>query len=312
MAVMLDLEDIFGHGGPLQSSLPDFKARWQQLRMAERVAAALEHRETLVIEAGTGTGKTFAYLVPALLCGARVLISTGTRTLQDQLFAKDLPLVAAALGRPARVALLKGRANYLCRYRLARADQGGEQLMLEESGAARPRATNAMLARIRRWARTTQRGDLAEVRGLSDSHPVWPQITATRESCLGVRCPEISRCHVVLARREALEADIVIVNHHLLLADLALKEDGFGDLLGSADAAILDEAHQIPDLVTQFFGANVSSRQIDTLLKEAQLEATAHVAHASPDSEAGATAAGIIEVVRAVEQGVHHLSSCLP
>src|SRR6202011_1124970 len=203
---MLDLSDIFGHGGPLERALPDFKVRRQQLRMAERVAAAIDSRENLAVEAGTGIGKTFAYLVPALLSGHRVLISTGTRTLQDQLFSKDLPLVAAALGRPARVALLKGRANYLCRYRLARADEGGEQLALVESAAARPRASQTMLARIRRWARTTQRGDLAEVRGLSDSHPVWQQITATRESCLGVRCPEISRCHVVLARREALEA----------------------------------------------------------------------------------------------------------
>jgi ATP-dependent DNA helicase DinG len=283
---MLDLEDIFGHGGPLQQALPDFKVRREQLLMAERVAEALAARESLVVEAGTGTGKTFAYLVPALLCGARVLISTGTRTLQDQLFSKDLPLVAAALGRPARVALLKGRANYLCRYRLARADEGGEQLTLEESTAARPPASHAMLARIRRWARTTQRGDLAEVRGLSDSHPLWPQITATRESCLGVRCPEISRCHVVLARREALDADIVIVNHHLLLADLALKEDGFGDLLGSADAVILDEAHQIPDLATQFFGAHVSSRQVESLLKDVRLELSARAAAGSSGQEA--------------------------
>ena len=297
---MLDLEDIFGHGGPLERALPDFKVRREQLLMAERVAGALAARESLVVEAGTGTGKTFAYLVPALLCGARVLISTGTRTLQDQLFSKDLPLVAAALGRPARVALLKGRANYLCRYRLARADQGGEQLTLEESGAARPRATSAMLARIRRWARTTQRGDLAEVRGLSDSHPVWPQITATRESCLGVRCPEISRCHVVLARREALDADIVIVNHHLLLADLALKEDGFGDLLGSADAVILDEAHQIPDLATQFFGAHVSSRQVESLLKDLRLELTARAAGASPGVGAREAAAA----VRAAEEAL--------
>jgi ATP-dependent DNA helicase DinG len=283
---MLDLEDIFGHGGPLQQALPDFKVRREQLLMAERVADALAARESLVVEAGTGTGKTFAYLVPALLCGARVLISTGTRTLQDQLFSKDLPLVAAALGRPARVALLKGRANYLCRYRLARADEGGEQLTLEESTAARPPASHAMLARIRRWARTTQRGDLAEVRGLSDSHPLWPQITATRESCLGVRCPEISRCYVVLARREALDADIVIVNHHLLLADLALKEDGFGDLLGSADAVILDEAHQIPDLATQFFGAHVSSRQVESLLKDVRLELSARAAAGSSGQEA--------------------------
>ena len=299
---MLDLEDIFGHGGPLQRALPDFKVRREQLLMAERVAGALAARESLVVEAGTGTGKTFAYLVPALLCGARVLISTGTRTLQDQLFSKDLPLVAAALGRPARVALLKGRANYLCRYRLARAEEGGEQLALVESGTARPRASNAMLARIRRWARTTQRGDLAEVRGLSDSHPVWPQITATRESCLGVRCPEISRCHVVLARREALDADIVIVNHHLLLADLALKEDGFGDLLGSADAVILDEAHQIPDLATQFFGAHVSSRQVESLLKDLRLELTARAAGASPGEGARAAAAAVRAAEEALSQ----------
>ncbi|HLQ07917.1 MAG TPA: ATP-dependent DNA helicase [Steroidobacteraceae bacterium] len=283
---MLDLEDIFGHGGPLQQALPDFKVRREQLLMAQRVADALAARESLVVEAGTGTGKTFAYLVPALLCGARVLISTGTRTLQDQLFSKDLPLVAAALGRPARVALLKGRANYLCRYRLGRADEGAEQLTLGESPAARPPASRAMLERIRRWARTTRRGDLAEVRGLSDSHPLWPQITATRESCLGVRCPEISRCHVVLARREALDADIVIVNHHLLLADLALKEDGFGDLLGSADAVILDEAHQIPDLATQFFGAHVSSRQVESLLKDVRLELSARAAAGSSGQEA--------------------------
>ena len=299
---MLDLEDIFGHGGPLEQALPDFKVRREQLLMAERVAGALAARESLVVEAGTGTGKTFAYLVPALLCGARVLISTGTRTLQDQLFSKDLPLVAAALGRPARVALLKGRANYLCRYRLARAEQGGEQLALVESAAARPRASNALLARIRRWARTTQRGDLAEVRGLSDSHPVWPQITATRESCLGVRCPEISRCHVVLARREALEADIVIVNHHLLLADLALKEDGFGDLLGAADAVILDEAHQIPDLATQFFGAHVSSRQVELLLKDLRLELTARAAGASPGEGARQAAAALRAAEDALSQ----------
>jgi len=267
---MLDLEDIFGPGGPLQSALPDFRVRRGQLHMAQRVAAALAGRETLTIEAGTGTGKTFAYLVPALLSGARVLISTGTRTLQDQLYSKDLPLVGAALGRPARVALLKGRANYLCRARLGADGDGARQLEMLGGGA--PRGNRAMLARIARWAHTTRSGDLAEVRGLSDAHPVWAQVTSTRETCLGARCAEFSRCHVALARRAALDADIVIVNHHLLLADLALKEDGFGDLLGSADAIILDEAHQIPDLATQFFGASVGSRQVEALLKEAQLE----------------------------------------
>jgi ATP-dependent DNA helicase DinG len=349
---MLDLEDIFGPGGPLHSALPDFKSRWQQVRMAERVATALEHRETVVVEAGTGTGKTFAYLVPALLCGSRVLISTGTRTLQDQLFSKDLPLVAAALGRPARIALLKGRTNYLCRYRLAQVGPGGEQLSLvarpiqtttaneadsadtEVTGVTAAKATAGdatasdlgadpsadieptthlgMLARIQRWSRTTRHGDLSEVRGLSDSHPVWPQVTSTRDNCLGNRCPEISRCHVALARRDALDADIVIVNHHLLLADLALKEDGFGDILGTADAVILDEAHQIPDLATQFFGANVSSRRIENLLKDAQTEIAAELSRVSVESGAAVVIADISVAARGVEQSTHRLLSSLP
>jgi len=298
---MLDLSDIFGHGGPLERALPDFKVRRQQLRMAERVAAAVHGRETLAVEAGTGTGKTFAYLVPALLSGARVLISTGTRTLQDQLFSKDLPLVAAALGRPAKVALLKGRSNYLCRYRLAQADAQSEQLELDSSFGSRGATPEKMLARIRSWARTTRMGDLSEVRGLSDSHAVWPQVTSTRENCLGNRCPEVSRCHVAVARRQALDSDIVIVNHHLLLADLALKEDGFGDILGASDAVILDEAHQIPDLATQFFGANVSSRRIEGVLKDLQAE----MGHApEPFDLTGA--------LQAVEECLRHVSACLP
>ena len=313
---MLDLEDIFGPGGPLHNALPDFKSRWQQLRMAQRVATALEHRETVVVEAGTGTGKTFAYLVPALLCGARVLISTGTRTLQDQLFSKDLPLVAAALGRPARIALLKGRTNYLCRYRLARIGPAGEQLSLDTAaGAEAVEETTtlpSMLARIQRWSQTTRQGDLAEVRGLSDSHPVWPQVTSTRDNCLGNRCPEISRCHVASARREALDADIVIVNHHLLLADLALKEDGFGDILGAADAVILDEAHQIPDLATQFFGANVSSRRIENLLKEVHAEVAAHLTHVPIESDAGELISNVGAAARGVEQSQQQLVSFLP
>jgi len=230
--------------------------------MAQRVAGALANRAPLVVEAGTGTGKTFAYLVPALLSGKRVLISTGTRTLQDQLFNKDLPLVAGAIGVPARVALLKGRSNYLCSYRL-------KQLGAQGSLAG---TRDRTLQRVERWARATRSGDLAEVTGLSDSHPLWPQVTSTRENCLGNRCSEIGRCHVVDARRKAIESDIVIVNHHLLLADLALKEDGFGDLLGAADAVIIDEAHQLPDLATQFFGARFSSRQAELLLKDARQE----------------------------------------
>jgi ATP-dependent DNA helicase DinG len=185
---------------------------------------------------------------------------------------------------------------------VAQADAAAEQLALVE--APLPRASQSMLTRIRRWARTTRRGDLAEVRGLSDSHPVWAQVTSTRESCLGVRCPEISRCHVALARREALEADIVIVNHHLLLADLALKEDGFGDLLGSADAVILDEAHQIPDLATQFFGVSVSSRQVETLLRDLRVALSAHAARAG--DPAGLTAAPA-SALRAADEALRAL-----
>jgi ATP-dependent DNA helicase DinG len=297
---MLDLADIFGHGGPLELALTDFKVRRQQLRMAERVAAAVEGRETLAVEAGTGTGKTFAYLVPALLSGARVLISTGTRTLQDQLFSKDLPLVAAALGRPAKVALLKGRSNYLCRYRLAGAGSEHEQLAFDVSSHTSGPGDN-MLARIQSWARTTRLGDLSEVRGLSDSHPVWPRVTSTRENCLGKGCPEIARCHVAVARRQALDSDLVIVNHHLLLADLALKEDGFGDILGSSDAVILDEAHQIPDLATQFFGANVSSRRIEAVLKDIN----AAMGNAPQPFE-------ISSAVGSVEDAMRQVSACLP
>ncbi len=259
---MQTLDDVFGPRGPLARTLPGFTPRRSQLAMASRVALALENRAPLVIEAGTGTGKTFAYLVPALLSGRRVLISTGTRTLQDQLFNKDLPLVAGAIGVPARVALLKGRSNYLCTYRLRQA--GGQKSF----AGTRDRT----LARVERWAGFTKTGDLSEVPDLSDAHPLWPQVTSTRENCLGKGCADLGKCHVVEARRKAIESDVVIVNHHLLLADLALKEDGFGDLLGAADAVILDEAHQIPDLATQFFGTRLGSRQVDLLMRDTRHE----------------------------------------
>ena len=229
---MLDLQDIFGHGGPLARALPDFRVRREQLHMAQRVADALATRESLVVEAGTGTGKTFAYLVPALLSGRRVLISTGTRTLQDQLFAKDLPLVAAALGRPARVALLKGRSQlpvslspgaHRGRRRAAQLRGPGRHAHARRARHARPRPALGAHHAARRPG-----GDPRPVRhasGVAAGHLDARELPEQR-------CPEFARCHVVHARREALEADIVIVNHHLLLADLALKEDGFGDLLG--------------------------------------------------------------------------------
>lgn len=295
---MQDLEEVFGPHGPLKRSLPGFTPRRSQLAMATRIEHALVNRAPLVVEAGTGTGKTFAYLVPALLSGKRVLISTGTRTLQDQLFNKDLPLVAGAIGVPARVALLKGRSNYLCSYRLAQLGQagtGGQRSLVAPK--------DRTLARVERWALSTHSGDLAELPNLGDSHPLWPQITSTRENCLGSRCPHIGRCHVVEARKRAIEADVVIVNHHLLLADLALKEDGFGDLLGTADAVIIDEAHQIPDLATQFFGARFGSRQVELMVRDARQElAQTHAPASTLSGELAAverTLAALAEILRA-------------
>jgi ATP-dependent DNA helicase DinG len=257
--------DIFGADGPLARALPGYAYRPEQAQMAAAVGAALAQLTPLIVEAGTGTGKTFAYLVPALLSGRSVIISTGTRTLQDQLFRRDVPLLAQALGMPVKFALLKGRANYLCRHRLELASQQGS-LLPRERGQAR------LLARVTRWAAMTESGDLAELTDLPEQSALWPQITSTRENCLGQECPQFSRCHVFDARRAAQAADIVVVNHHLLLADLALKDEGFGDLLPGAEAVILDEAHQIPDIAAQFFGQTWSIRQVQLFLRDAAAE----------------------------------------
>ncbi len=255
---MQELAEIFAVDGPLSHAVPGFRARPGQLRMAAAVTDALQERGWLVAEAGTGTGKTFAYLIPALLSGRRVVVSTGTRTLQDQLFHRDLPSLARALGRSVTVALLKGRSNYLCRERLLRlpaelAFGGAEQVLAD---------------RVQRWAGETRDGDLAELPELPDGHPLRERITSTRDNCTAGRCPEFGRCHVFVARRRAAEADLVVVNHHLLLADLALKEEGFGDLLPSADALILDEAHQLPELAASSFGTQFSGRQVERLLAD--------------------------------------------
>ena len=255
------LSELFGAEGPLARSLPGYAPRPEQLAMAEHVAAALEERETLIVEAGTGTGKTFAYLVPALVSGKRVIVSTGTRALQDQLYHRDLPAICGALGRPVRVALLKGRANYLCRHRLDLAEQ-----QAYARGLRREVAT--ALPKVREWSHLTKRGDIAELPGLGEADPVWPWVTSTRENCLGSECPVFDDCFVLAARREAQAADIVVVNHYLLMADLVLKEEGFGDLLPGADAIVIDEAHQLPDVAAQFLGYSVSTRQLSAIAKD--------------------------------------------
>jgi ATP-dependent DNA helicase DinG len=245
---------LLGPDGPLARVIDGFESRREQQLMADWVGEALDSRGMLAIEAGTGTGKTFAYLVPVLLSGRQVILSTGTRTLQDQLYHRDLPTVSKALGRPVRVALLKGRANYLCLHRLELAES-----MPQLPGVRAP--GERMIARIRRWSRETASGDLSELRSLRDSDPARAAVTSTRENCLGTGCPAYGRCHVVAARREAQAADVVVVNHHLLLADLALKDEGFGELLPGAEAVILDEAHQVPEIAAQFFGREFSARQ---------------------------------------------------
>jgi ATP-dependent DNA helicase DinG len=277
-----DYDEIFGFDGPLARALPGYAYRPEQAAMAAAVGAALARLEPLIVEAGTGTGKTFAYLVPALLSGRSVIISTGTRTLQDQLYRRDVPMLAKALGMPVSFALLKGRANYLCRHRLELATRQASLLSGEraERGAARA------LTRVSRWAATTRTGDVAELTDLPEHSPLWPNITSTRDNCLGQECPEFSRCHVFDARRAAQAADVVVVNHHLLLADLALKDEGFGDLLPGTEAVILDEAHQVPDIAAQFFGQIWSARQAQSLLRDIVAEMKAANAASAEISDA--------------------------
>jgi ATP-dependent DNA helicase DinG len=268
---MTDLDDngsndtgtLLGADGPFARELPNFAPRQAQQAMARAVQHAIAGRDTLIAEAGTGTGKTFAYLVPALLSGERVIISTGTKTLQDQLYFRDLPKVRSVLGARLKTALLKGRANYLCLYRL-------DQTVRE--GATYERTQAAQLATIRAWSARTRRGDRMELAEVPEKSPLWPRVTSTPENCLGVECPFFDDCHVVKARREAMEADVVVVNHHLLFADLALKQEGFGEILPSASAFILDEAHQIPELAGQFFSQSISARQLTELAQDALTE----------------------------------------
>ena len=254
------VQAVFAPGGPLSGHIPGFAARSGQLDMAAAVATALEDRAVLAVEAGTGVGKTFAYLVPALLSGERVLVSTATKALQDQLFGRDLPLLVRALGLPVRTALLKGRGNYLC---LQRMEQARQHPAMSDRVAART------LGLVERWAHTTRSGDLAELPGLDERSPVMPLVTSTRDNCLGAQCPQFKACHVNLARREALGADVVVINHHLFFADLAVRESGMAELLPSVGVAIFDEAHQLNEIGIQFLGEQLSTAQLLDLVRDA-------------------------------------------
>ncbi|WP_374249335.1 ATP-dependent DNA helicase [Thermomonas sp.] len=250
-------------GAALAQALPGFRPRPAQQRLAVAVADAFEQREVLLAEAGTGTGKTFAYLVPALLSGMKTIVSTGTRALQDQLYLRDLPRVREALGVGLKTALLKGRANYLCRYRL-------EQAKGEPRFTTREQASQ--FQRIVAWSGRTRSGDMAEMESLAEDSPLLPLVTSTADNCLGTECPFWSDCFVVQARQRAQVADLVVVNHHLLLADLALKQEGFGEILPGAQAFIVDEAHQLPELAAQFFGEGLGARPLVELARDAVSE----------------------------------------
>ncbi len=256
---MCDAAILLGRDGPFAQGMAGFAPRAEQQTMARAVQEAIQNTRTLVAEAGTGTGKTYAYLVPALLSGKRIIISTGTKALQDQLYFRDLPRVASLLALRPKSALLKGRANYLCHYRL-------DQTVHE--GARLDDAMSEQLAAIRAWSAHTLHGDRMELGEVPEESPLWQRVTSTSDNCLGTNCPFVNDCHVNKARRKAMNADLVVVNHHLLFADLALKQDGFGDILPGAQAFILDEAHQVPELAGQFFSQSVTARQLSDLMHD--------------------------------------------
>jgi len=284
------LSDAFSAAGPLADLLEGFQPRPGQARLAQRIAECLETGTDLVAEAATGTGKTLAYLLPALARGQRVILSTGTLNLQDQLFQRDLPLALKATGAELDVALLKGRANYLCPQRMDRADDGPGTL---------DDATAADLETIRRWARRTTTGEIREVGDIPERARIWPMVTSTIDNCLGSECPRVNDCWVLRARRQAQEADVVVVNHHLLFADLALKQTGFGEVLPGADAIVVDEAHQVPDIATRFFSQSVSAWQLRELARDT-LKAC---------GSAGGTLHVLREPVEALEQALQQLAA---
>jgi ATP-dependent DNA helicase DinG len=274
------VDNAFSTNGPLAASFDGYEPRPGQQRLAGEVARTFASGGTLVAEAGTGTGKTLAYLIPAVLDGRRVLISTGTRTLQDQVFYKDLPALAQALGREIRAAYMKGRTNYLCRHRFAAVKAVEDSLTAEE---------RAWLMRISSWAEATETGDRAEIEDLPDDLAFWNDLTATSEQCLGRECPQHLDCFITRMRDRAAAADVVIVNHHLLCADASVRQDNYGAVVPECDLAIIDEAHQLEDVVTQYFGVSLSTYRIEEFVRDADQALAAATNDRSRDQFALAT-----------------------
>ncbi|SFU39804.1 ATP-dependent DNA helicase DinG [Nitrosomonas eutropha] len=264
--LMPELSTIFSADGMLARNIPDYRPRTQQLEMAQAIACAIENQEILVAEAGTGTGKTFAYLVPALLSGGKVILSTGTKTLQDQLFQRDIPTIRAALKVPVTVALLKGRVNYICHYHL-------ERTLNSDHVHFANRTEVKYLNLIERYANTSSHGDKSGLDKVPEQAAIWQHVTSTRENCLGSDCPHYRQCFVMEARKRALSADMIVVNHHLFFADVMLRDEGLSELLPACNTVIFDEAHQLPEVASLFFGESISTGQIATLVRDTHTEA---------------------------------------
>ena len=262
-----DIDRLFSADGQLSQAVAGFRPRASQTEMAKAIADAIAQRQTLIAEAGTGTGKTFAYLVPALLWGGKVIVSTGTKNLQDQLYLRDIPTVRKALNAPVSVALLKGRANYVCHFHLERTLQNGRLITRDDVGYLRD---------ISRFIKTTASGDKSELSRVPETAPIWSLVTSTRDNCLGAECQYYQDCFVMKARKEAQQADVVVVNHHLFFADVALKDTGVAELLPSANTVIFDEAHQLPETATLFFGDTVSTSMVIELCRDVQAEGLAY------------------------------------
>jgi ATP-dependent DNA helicase DinG len=286
---MDDCHELLGAAGPLARHVAGFIPRTAQQQMADAVAAAILSQDKLIVEAGTGTGKTFAYLLPAVHSGKKIIISTGTRHLQDQLFHNDLPVIRDALKAPVSTALLKGRTNYLCLHRLA--STAGE-------GGYLSRQHLHDLEQIRAWSDRTRSGDIAGLGEIPEDSSLWPRVTSTVDNCLGQECEFFRDCFVVRARRAAMEADVVVINHHLLFADMVLREEGFGELLPGVDAIIVDEAHQIPEVASMFFGTSISSHQLHDLIRDIQIEALREAADMSDLPETAQQLEGIVRRIR--------------
>jgi ATP-dependent DNA helicase DinG len=262
-----ELATLFADDGTLAKGIESYRPRMSQLKMAQAVANAIEAADSVIVEAGTGTGKTYAYLVPAMLWGGKVILSTGTKNLQDQLFLRDIPTVRKALNAPVSVALLKGRANYVCHYHLERTSQNGRLSSRQDA---------AWLRQINLFLKTTKTGDKAELASVPENAPVWNLVTSTRDNCLGSDCAYYKDCFVMRARKEAQQADVVVVNHHLFFADVMLKDTGMAELLPAANTIIFDEAHQLPETATLFFGETISTNQILELARDSVAEGLSH------------------------------------